>query len=176
MTDPDATAAETTNTQTSDTPGTPSPRLRTRVPLRWGDMDAYGHINNVEVIRLLEEARIRAFGAPANTGCPVGEPLSPLFNELPEGAQALVVEHRVRYLASLEYRDVPAEIDVWVTNLKGAGLTLAYEVRDGVNGARCVLAETQLAFLDTPTGRLLRLTAEQRERAAKFLADSPFRR
>ncbi|WP_218219665.1 acyl-CoA thioesterase [Nesterenkonia sp. Act20] len=155
---------------------TPAPRLRTRVPLRWGDMDAYGHINNVEVVRLLEEARVRAFGAPANTGYPVGEPLSPLFNELPEGAQALVVEHRVRYLSSLEYRDVPAEIDVWVTTLKGAGLTLAYEVRDGVDGTRCVLAETQLAFLDAPTGRLLRLTSLQRDRATAFLADSPFRR
>lgn len=155
---------------------TPAPRLRTQVPLRWGDMDAYGHINNVQIIRVLEEARIRAFGAPANTGHPVGEPLSALFNELPEGAQALVVEHRVRYLASLEYRDVLAEVDVWVTTLKGAGLTLAYEVRDGVDGTRCVLAETQLAFLDAPTGRLLRLTPAQRDRAAAFLAESPFRR
>jgi len=152
-----------------------NPRLHTRVPLRWGDMDAYGHINNVEVLRLREEARIRAFGAPAHTGSPVGEPLAPLFNELPEGAQALVVEHRVRYLASLEYRDVPAAIDVWVTQLKGAGLTLAYEVRDGVDGTRCVLAETQLAFFDTASRRLLRLTPGQREQAAKHRADSPFR-
>jgi len=152
-----------------------NPRLHTRVPLRWGDMDAYGHINNVEVLRLLEEARIRAFGAPAHTGSPVGEPLAPLFNELPEGTQALVVEHRVRYLASLEYRDVPAAIDVWVTQLKGAGITLAYEVRDGVDGTRSVLAETQLAFFDTASRRLLRLTPTQREQAALHRADSPFR-
>lgn len=151
------------------------PRLRTQVPLRWGDMDAYGHINNVEVLRLLEEARIRAFGAPAHTGSPVGKPLVPLFNELPRAAQALVVEHRVRYLASLEYRDVPAQIDVWVTQLKGAGLTLAYEIRDGVDGSRCVIAETQLAFFDTGTKRLLRLTAHQREQASAHHAESPFR-
>lgn len=151
------------------------PRLRTQVPLRWGDMDAYGHINNVEVLRLLEEARIRAFGAPAHTGSPVGEPLAPLFNELPREAQALVVEHRVRYLASLEYRDVPAQVDVWVTQLKGAGLTLAYEIRDGVDGSRCVIAETQLAFFDTGTKTLLRLTAHQREQASAHRAASPFR-
>lgn len=151
------------------------PRLRTQVPLRWGDMDAYGHINNVEVLRLLEEARIRAFGAPAHTGSPVGEPLVPLFNELPREAQALVVEHRVRYLASLEYRDVPAQIDVWVTQLKGAGLTLAYEIRDGVDGSRCAIAETQLAFFDTGTKTLLRLTAHQREQASAHRAASPFR-
>ncbi|MCH8565523.1 acyl-CoA thioesterase [Nesterenkonia sp. LB17] len=138
-------------------------------------MDAYGHINNVEVLRLLEEARIRAFGSPAHTGSPVGEPLAPLFNELPQDAQALVVEHRVRYLASLEYRDVPAQIDVWVTQLKGAGLTLAYEVRDGVDGTRCVIAETQLAFFDTGSNTLLRLTPQQRAKAAAHQDESPFR-
>ena len=152
------------------------PILHTHVPLRWGDMDAYGHINNVEVLRLLEEARIRAFGSPAHTGSPVGEPMVPLFNELPRDGQALVVEHRVRYLASLEYRDVPAQIDVWVTQLKGAGLTLGYEIRDGLDGTRCVIAETQLAFFDTGTNSLLRLTAEQRERAAAHRGDSPFRK
>lgn len=29
------------------------------LPLRWGDMDAYGHVNNVTYIRYLEEARIQ---------------------------------------------------------------------------------------------------------------------
>ncbi|UTW10501.1 acyl-CoA thioesterase [Marinobacterium rhizophilum] len=29
------------------------------LPLRWGDMDAYGHINNVQYIRYLEEARVQ---------------------------------------------------------------------------------------------------------------------
>ncbi len=27
-------------------------------PLRWGDMDAYGHANNTVYVRILEEARI----------------------------------------------------------------------------------------------------------------------
>ena len=39
-----------------------------QVPLRWGDMDPYGHVNNVEVIRVLEEARIATFGVPVGTG------------------------------------------------------------------------------------------------------------
>ncbi|MFD8261664.1 acyl-CoA thioesterase, partial [Streptomyces griseoluteus] len=29
-----------------------------RCPLRWADMDAYGHVNNVVFLRYLEEARI----------------------------------------------------------------------------------------------------------------------
>lgn len=29
-----------------------------RCPLRWSDMDAFGHVNNVVFLRYLEEARI----------------------------------------------------------------------------------------------------------------------
>lgn len=34
---------------------------RIEVPLRWGDMDAMAHLNNVVYFRLLEEARVRWF-------------------------------------------------------------------------------------------------------------------
>ena len=40
--------------------------LRVQVPMRWGDMDAYGHVNNIAVVQLLEEARVAAFGVPAS--------------------------------------------------------------------------------------------------------------
>lgn len=33
------------------------------IPLRWGDMDAMGHLNNTLYFRLLEEARIQWFAA-----------------------------------------------------------------------------------------------------------------
>ena len=36
-------------------------RITVPLPLRWGDQDAYGHVNNATMFRLLEEARIRAF-------------------------------------------------------------------------------------------------------------------
>jgi len=31
------------------------------IPLRWGDMDAMAHLNNVQYFRLMEEARIQWF-------------------------------------------------------------------------------------------------------------------
>lgn len=154
----------------------PRMRLTTSVPLRWGDMDAYGHINNVEILRVLEEARVRVLGSPAHTGLPVGDPLVPVFNDLPEGTQALVAEHRVRYLAVLDYRDVPASVEVWVSQIGGAGLTLAYEIRDGHDGGRCVVAETRLAFFDEPSGRLMRLDGAHRELLSPYRGDSPFSR
>src|SRR5690606_37772479 len=39
-------------------------RLHVAIPLRWSDFDAYAHVNNAEMFRLLEEARIQAFWPP----------------------------------------------------------------------------------------------------------------
>jgi acyl-CoA thioester hydrolase len=76
--------------------------------MRWGDMDAYGHINNVQIVRMLEEARIAAFGPPRGAGLPGVEPPAALFNDVEEGIMTLVVEHKVRYVRTLDYRNIPA--------------------------------------------------------------------
>lgn len=31
---------------------------RSLIPLRWGDLDAFGHLNNVQFFRLMEQARV----------------------------------------------------------------------------------------------------------------------
>ena len=41
-----------------------------RIPIRWGDMDAYGHVNNAVYFRYMEQARIdllEALGVPIDT-------------------------------------------------------------------------------------------------------------
>lgn len=146
---------------TQPQPGTP---LTLQIPMRWSDMDAYGHINNVEVLRILEEARVHAFGQPAGTGMPGAAPAVPLFSELDADVQALVAEHRVRYLSALQYRTLPATVRVWISAVKGAGFTVAYEIADPVAGTRCVIAETTLAFLHGPSKTVLRLTPAMRGR------------
>lgn len=43
------------------------------IPLRWGDMDAMSHLNNVMYFRLMEEARIQWFAKMGFSTLPVGE-------------------------------------------------------------------------------------------------------
>ena len=48
---------------------------RLRMPIRWGDMDAMGHVNNTVYFRYFEQARIDWFvelGAPADPSHPYG--------------------------------------------------------------------------------------------------------
>ncbi|ALE07392.1 4-hydroxybenzoyl-CoA thioesterase [Arthrobacter sp. ERGS1:01] len=150
-------------------------RLTVHVPMRWGDMDAYGHINNVEVLRILEEARVHAFGPPAGTGLPGVDVERPIFTDLPAGTQSLVVEHRVKYLSPLNYRNIPARIEVWVSAVKGASFTVAYAIFDPVAGTRCVIAETVLAFFNEVSGTLLRVAPEKKAQLAPLLGPANFR-
>lgn len=149
-------------------------RLTLAVPMRWGDMDAYGHINNVEVLRILEEARVHAFGPPAGTGLPGVAVARPVFADLPQNTQALVVEHRVKYLTPLNYRNIPAVVDVWISSIKGASFTVAYAIFDPVTQAKCVVAETVLAFLDESTGRLVRISASKKAQLQPLLGPRNF--
>jgi acyl-CoA thioester hydrolase len=121
-------------------PDQPAGRYRVNVPLRWSDMDAYGHVNNVQFLRLLEDARVIGFAEW------FGEDRSVLSEGI------LVARHEIEYLAPLLYRVPPIVVEMWATRLGGAGFDLAYEVRHGSGheGADTVYAraETTLVLYD----------------------------
>lgn len=52
--------------------------LVTRIPMRWGDMDAYSHLNNTIYFRYFEQTRVEWL---EQQGCPVraDEPLGPVI-------------------------------------------------------------------------------------------------
>ena len=90
----------------------------------------------------------------------------PLFNTVPPNTQSLVSEHRVKYLAPLEYRNVPADVDIWFSSVKGASLAISYLVSDPVTNKPCIKAETTLAFVDGATGALQRVNRRAARTAA----------
>lgn len=153
----------------------PGPGTVVLIPMRWGDMDSYGHVNNVEVVRMLEEARIAAFGVPVGAGHQVRPPVVPLFDTLPDGTQALIAEHRIKYLKALEYRNVAAPVRVWIVRAAGAALILGIEIHDAATGQVCVRAHTQLAFFDPAEQRVLRLTKQQQEALEPWAGPPLFR-
>ena len=139
------------------------------VPLRWSDMDAYGHVNNVQFLRLLEDARVVAcsdwFGQDRSL--------------IDEGV--LVARHEIEYLAPLTFRHAPVRIGMWTMRITPASFDLGYEVREPERGPGdtdtvYARAETTLVLYDFTTARPRRatpgLTASLRARAG---AEVPFR-
>ena len=135
---------------------------RTEVPLRWSDMDAYGHVNNVQYLRLLEDARVIGFREW------FGEDRSLL------DAGVIVSRHEIEYVAPLTYRPQPIEVDMWVTGVHGAGFSLGYAVRDPESlGERTyAIAETGIVLYDFATSRPRRLSAEDKVILATHAGDS----
>lgn len=134
---------------------------RTEVPLRWSDMDAYGHVNNVQYLRLLEDARIIGFR----------EWFGRERSLLDSGV--IVSRHEIEYVAPLTYRPEPIEVDMWVTGVHGAGFNLGYAVRDPESLGKTIyaVAETGIVLYDFVTTSPRRLTSEDREILAGHAGD-----
>lgn len=129
----------------------------TEVPLRWSDMDSYGHVNNVTYLRLLEQARIDAFAAWFGGDAGAEDILD---------RGVFVAHQEIEYLRPLVYRREPVLVDMWVTKVGGASFSIGYAMRDpdgaGEPGGPYVHAETVLATIDLESGRPRALPAEQR--------------
>jgi len=103
-------------------------RHRYECPMRWADLDMLGHVNNVTYVDYLQEARVDMLRVHAR---------SPMTDPLAEGV--LVVSHQVTYLEPLLFDHAPVYVDVWVTQIRAASFTMAYEIfREGADGTRTV--------------------------------------
>lgn len=123
------------------------------ISLRWSDMDAYGHVNNVEFLRLLEQARVIGFQ----------DWFGGRFEVLEHGV--VVARQEIEYLAPLEFRRAPVSIDMWVSRIAGSSYDLGYEVRDPVDIGDQVYAraETTLVSYDLVHNCPRKLTDIERE-------------
>ncbi|MEI2777661.1 MAG: thioesterase family protein [Tetrasphaera sp.] len=124
------------------------------VALRWSDMDAYGHVNNVQYLRLLEDARIVAVADWLGEGDRLLK------------AGLIVSRHEIEYLAALTFRHAPVRVDIWPTRVTAASFDLAYEVRDPaeVGEQLYARAESTLVAYDLEAARPRRLSAHERAR------------
>ncbi|GAA2024795.1 thioesterase family protein [Terrabacter terrae] len=171
--------------ETTDAIGTPqevgdakSGRYAAHVSLRWSDMDAYAHINNVQFLRLLEDARVIAFRDWFDGGGAGDKSL------LDEGV--LVSRHEIEYRRPLGFRHAPVEIQMWVSRVGGAGFDVAYIVTDpdgvgddlaGADRPVYAVAETELALYDFASASPRRMRPEERASLRAHVGEpAPFRR
>lgn len=137
-------------------------RAHVDLELRWGDQDAYGHINNVAYARYLEEARVRVFftgAAREQTG------MEGYFRgDTPGGPKMLVASQQIEFLAVLEYTSHPIVVELWIGKLGGSSLELHYEVFDGAAAEHRIVARaiTTVVIVDGATMRPIRLSEKGR--------------
>ena len=148
-------------------------RLHIPIPLRWGDLDAYGHINNVETLRLVEEARVRAFWRSAEGDAdPNPQPSAVLDLTADSTVWSLVARSEVEYLVPMPYTRAPIDVEVWLGRLGGASIEICFELYSPAGVEPRVLyarAATAIVTVDAATGRPTRIPALLRELWAPYL-------
>ncbi|MGX1853589.1 acyl-CoA thioesterase [Streptomyces sp. NPDC055299] len=132
-------------------------------PLRWSDMDAFGHVNNAVFVRYLEEARIDFMrrlapgdGSPSFTG------------------GSVVARHEIDYVRPLVHRHAPVSVELWVTKISAASMTVGYEVKD--EDTLYLRASTVVVPYNFTEERPRRLTAEEKSILKEYLDDASHQR
>jgi acyl-CoA thioester hydrolase len=123
-------------------------------PLRWSDMDAYGHVNNARFLTLYEEARVALFFLGARE---MG------LTSFEDGI--VISRHEVDYLRPINYGD-PVRIEMWVEETRAARFTIVYEfIAAGVLASK---ARSVCVPFNLENQHPRRLTAQERDFLARW--------
>jgi len=151
----------------ADLPPLDAPRLDGRgepvaMPVRWSDLDRYGHVNNAVVFDYLQQARIETIArwdpSMARMGAGEGERMW------------LVAQQDVDYVAQIPHRVEPFVVLTAPVRLGRTSLILAAEMVDPETGIVFVRGRTVLVSVDAG-GRPVELGEETRRLlAARQLA------
>ncbi len=130
--------------------------FHTQVQLRWTDLDAQGHVNNVMVADYLQQARAQfLMSGPAHalleTGC-------------------LVVGHQIVYRASIDYSTEPLQVELVIAELGAARFVVSYLLQQ--DERVCVEARTVLCPFDFDTQSPRRLNKVERDYLSAYRGEA----
>ena len=131
--------------------------------MRWADMDLQGHVNNAVYVDYLQEARVDLMRQHGPSAASTGR------------AGLVVVRHDVTYVEPLTFRFRPVSIECWVTEIRAASFTMAYEVfHEDAHGRTVHLrATTVLSPFLFEEERPRRLTPEEKGALEPYLEPLP---
>jgi acyl-CoA thioester hydrolase len=123
--------------------------------MRWSDMDAYGHVNNVVFLQYFEMARVDLFFERASLEERTG---------LRRGT--VVAAHDIQYKLPVVYSPRPLDVQIWVSEIRAAAFRCHYEVVDHQRLA--VTGSTLLVPFDFSINRPRRLTDDEKDFLARW--------
>lgn len=153
----------------------PGQRLHVPIHLRWGDLDALGHVNNTSMLKLLEEARLRAFwrGDAADDAPPTA-----IFDMdvLEQGGTraTLIARQEIEYVRPVPYGRRPLDVQLWIGRIGGSSADVCFEVFSPRGDEPQVLyarATAVVVLVDTGTGLPARWSAAERAAWEPFVGE-----
>jgi acyl-CoA thioester hydrolase len=116
----------------------------TEISVRWGDMDAYNHVNNVQYFRYLEELRVQWM-------------VQHKFMEEGTATRPVLVKSGVTFLKSALY-PATLRVNLCLSEHSSRSISLHHEIRDAVNLEICYAeAYAKLVWVDIANGKSIPL-------------------
>lgn len=136
------------------------------IHLRWGDLDALGHVNNTSMLKLLEEARLRAFWRADGDGEALPTAVFDM-DVLESGGEraTLIARQEIEYLRPVPYSQRPLDVRLWIGAMGGSSADICFEVFSPVGEAERMLyarATAVVVLVDTASGRPIRWSESER--------------
>lgn len=130
------------------------------LPVQWGDMDAFGHVNNVVYLRWFESARIAYFERAG------------VLSQMPE-AGPILARQEIDYRFPLRHPD-RLLVSATATKLGNTSLTMALRLRSHAHG-RAIAAESLavIVWFDYRIGRKAPLSDDLRKRIESLEETGP---
>ncbi len=119
---------------------TPAPGLTIEIPIRWGDMDAFGHVNNIVFFQYCESARIAYFDA-----IDIDQ-----YKQKPTDNPALATAN-LNFRQQLRYPGTVA-VTANATRIGKSSLTFAYTLRDKADGSVAADGDSVIVWVDYEKG------------------------
>ena len=130
-----------------------------RMPIRWGDMDAMGHVNNTVYFRFMEQTRISWFNA-----------LVP-EREAWQSTGIVIANASCNYKRAITYPGV-VEIRLYVGEPGGSSIPTFYELRVDDDPVPYADGAAVVVFIDMKSQKAQRIPDHMRERLLKAKVDA----
>lgn len=132
------------------------------LPVQWGDMDSFAHVNNVVYLRWFESARIAYF-----------ERAGILERMATERVGPILARQTIDYRLPLQYPDT-LRVATTVIKLGKTSFTMGLRMRSRAQG-RAIAAEGEsvVVMMDYRAGRKVQLWEELRRRIEELEASAP---
>lgn len=141
------------------------------IQARLRDVNLGGHVDNVEALRVLDEARLLFFRHAPLAGGSVGDRPG-LLRAVPSGVVELVGSQRVDYRAEMRFVAFqPFLVRMWVGHVGRSSLAVSYELRVAPGHHPAIAAESSVVFWDTAAGSSWAISDEVRATLASYAGE-----
>ena len=132
-----------------------------QIPVAWGEMDAFQHVNNVAYARWLETGRIAYFERIGFLARMKAEAIGPILARL-----------TVEYRSPVTFPDT-VRVDVTTTKIGKSSFTLAYRIWSTAQQAEVATGEDVIVVMDYRSARTVPVDDALREAISALERSAP---